>query len=581
MPRERVNNNSRFFNIIKTAAILSCAGFLFFGFTINAQAANYYVSTTGNDSNAGTSASPWRTIQKAANTMVAGDTAIVNTGTYNERVSVSTSGSSGNLITFRANPLNAVTCNGFTIVGNYVRVEGFNINGVNAKKCDWSSADFGIAVYGDYNQIVNNYIYDSGYAGIRTYGDSNNSTISDNKLARNGDNGMLIHGYTHLISNNEIYDTRCAPCNSDDANGIIFQGGGHTFSSNYIHDITHASNPGCSPHIDAFQTYDGSVNGPGYEAPSNIILEKNHVVLLSDTPFSETAPHCFMLEGGVHNIVIKNNIFECYAGINTGLASEPPATNLKIFNNIWRSSLTFTGPYSSYGMNLNSIGSTGEIYNNILVDFKWNHFYMGNVNYNYGNNLMWNSDGSSPGLLGYMLQSTDKRGVDPKFVINFTDLHLQSSSPAKDAGTTIASVTNDYAGIARPQGSAYDLGAYEYVSGGGDTTPPSTPTNLTAIAISSSQINLFWTASTDNVGVTGYNIYRCTGLSCMPSTQLTTATSTLYSNTGLSANTIYIYAVSAYDAASNESAKSASVSTSTPAIPDTTPPAAPTGVAVN
>jgi len=38
-----------------------------------------------------------------------------------------------------------------------------------------------------------------------------------------------------------------------------------------------------------------------------------------------------------------------------------------------------------------------------------------------------------------------------------------------------------------------------------DTTPPSTPTNLTAAAVSSSQINLSWTASTDNVGVTGYS----------------------------------------------------------------------------
>lgn len=53
-----------------------------------------------------------------------------------------------------------------------------------------------------------------------------------------------------------------------------------------------------------------------------------------------------------------------------------------------------------------------------------------------------------------------------------------------------------------------------------DTTPPSTPTNLTATAVSSSQINLTWTASTDNVGVTGYQIYR-------GGTLLTTVTGTL------------------------------------------------------
>ncbi len=113
-----------------------------------------------------------------------------------------------------------------------------------------------------------------------------------------------------------------------------------------------------------------------------------------------------------------------------------------------------------------------------------------------------------------------------------------------------------------------------------DTTPPSSPTNLSATAISSTQINLSWTASTDNVGVTGYRIYRCQGSGCTPSTQLATATSTSYSNTGLSASTAYTYTVSAYDAAGNVSLQSSSASATTQAPADTTPPAAPSGVTV-
>ena len=54
--------------------------------------------------------------------------------------------------------------------------------------------------------------------------------------------------------------------------------------------------------------------------------------------------------------------------------------------------------------------------------------------------------------------------TDPLFVSVGTDYHLQSGSPLIDAGTTIASVTTDKDGVARPQGSAYDIGAYE-VSG--------------------------------------------------------------------------------------------------------------------
>jgi hypothetical protein len=90
----------------------------------------------------------------------------------------------------------------------------------------------------------------------------------------------------------------------------------------------------------------------------------------------------------------------------------------------------------------------------------------------------------------------------------------------------------------------------------GDTTAPSVPAGLTATAISSSQINLSWTASTDNVGVAGYKIYR-------NGAQLTTATNTTFSGTSLSPSTTYSYAVSAYDTAGNNSVQSASVNATT------------------
>src|SRR4030042_4046576 len=55
--------------------------------------------TIGNDSNPGTQSSPWKTIQRAADMMVAGDSVMVNGGSYGERIHVKTSGSSGNAIT--------------------------------------------------------------------------------------------------------------------------------------------------------------------------------------------------------------------------------------------------------------------------------------------------------------------------------------------------------------------------------------------------------------------------------------------------------------------------------------------------
>jgi chitodextrinase len=104
-----------------------------------------------------------------------------------------------------------------------------------------------------------------------------------------------------------------------------------------------------------------------------------------------------------------------------------------------------------------------------------------------------------------------------------------------------------------------------------DITPPSAPANLSATGVSSTQVNLTWTASTDNVGVTGYNIYRNGALAG-------TSTTTTYSDTGLSPNTAYSYYVKARDAAGNVSAVSGTVAASTQASPDTQAPSAPTNL---
>ena len=94
---------------------------------------------------------------------------------------------------------------------------------------------------------------------------------------------------------------------------------------------------------------------------------------------------------------------------------------------------------------------------------------------------------------------------------------------------------------------------------GGDTTPPSTPTNLVVTSTTSSSASLSWTASTDNIGVTGYNVYR-------NGVQVGTASGTSYTDTGLSAATAYQYSVTAHDAAGNLSAASG-IATGTTAPP--------------
>ncbi|WP_049571146.1 glycosyl hydrolase family 18 protein [Nonomuraea sp. SBT364] len=99
---------------------------------------------------------------------------------------------------------------------------------------------------------------------------------------------------------------------------------------------------------------------------------------------------------------------------------------------------------------------------------------------------------------------------------------------------------------------------WEVTDGGGgdDTTAPSVPGNLRSTGVTSSSVSLAWNASTDNVAVTGYEVYR-------GSTLVSTVTGTTHTDTGLSADTAYTYTVRARDAAGNRSAASTAVTART------------------
>ena len=92
--------------------------------------------------------------------------------------------------------------------------------------------------------------------------------------------------------------------------------------------------------------------------------------------------------------------------------------------------------------------------------------------------------------------------------------------------------------------------------GPADTQAPSVPTGLAAVSVSSSQISLTWSASSDNVGVTGYQVIR-------NGTLIDTTTATSYQSLGLAAGTTYTYNVTAFDAAGNQSGQSAAASATT------------------
>ncbi|HET9315429.1 MAG TPA: glycoside hydrolase family 9 protein, partial [Vicinamibacteria bacterium] len=142
-----------------------------------------------------------------------------------------------------------------------------------------------------------------------------------------------------------------------------------------------------------------------------------------------------------------------------------------------------------------------------------------------------------------------------------------------------------FAGVSTTPGSTpvkvthipvYDNGVriFGLEPGGGDTQPPTAPTNLRVTGTTSTTVALAWNPSTDNVGVTGYLVFRGT-------TQVGTVTGLTFTDTGLAPSTTFTYTVRATDAAGNQSSPSNSVNATTgPPVPDTEPPTAPTNLAV-
>src|SRR5579864_613813 len=133
----------------------------------------YYVSVSGNDTNAGTLAAPWRTIQHAANTVKAGDTVQVRAGTYNEIVTMKTSGNStAGYITFQNYPGEAPIVDGtglvaggqtglFSLEGtfSYIIIQGFEIRNFSSSTRGKVPVGIDFEGAGGNIEILNNHVH--------------------------------------------------------------------------------------------------------------------------------------------------------------------------------------------------------------------------------------------------------------------------------------------------------------------------------------------------------------------------------------------------------------------------------------
>jgi chitodextrinase len=190
-------------------------------------------------------------------------------------------------------------------------------------------------------------------------------------------------------------------------------------------------------------------------------------------------------------------------------------------------------------------------------------------------NLAWTASTDNVGVTGYSVERCSAAGCS-----SFAQVAAPTSTTFNDTGLTPSTSysyrvrATDMAGNV----SAFSGTATTSTSAAPDTTPPGAPVGLAATAASATQINLSWTASTDNVGVTGYRVERCQGAACSTFAQIATPTTTTFNDNGLTASTSYSYRVRATDAAANLSTFSPTATASTIASPDTTPPTAPSNL---
>lgn len=409
--------------------------------------ANFYVSTTGNDSNAGSSTSPWRTIQKAANTLSVGQTVNVNAGTYNERVQVTRSGSAGSLITFQAQ--GTVVMQGFNVSASFIKINGFEITNTPGTSSTDRSRGSGLYLSGSNVEFSNNYIHNSTAAGIFFTSSASNATVSTNRIAFAVECGIYVNGSSNLIVSNDISHTRSV--SNSDADGVRFFGSGNTLRQNYIHAIMLSDSPGQSPHIDAFQTW-----GPA----TNYVFEQN---LIDKDPSQKQG---FTIEGitqPVGSIVVRNNVFITRG---TGYQSDVNVGDLGLVKNVTIANNTMVavnGPVE-FAIWIFKNMSTAVVKNNAVYDHgnssePYIRVDAGASGLDIGFNSISKSDGKPPVGSPY---PNDLWMVNAQFVsIASRDFHLQSTSPLIDKGATLSTVTNDMDGVLRPLGVGYDIGAYE------------------------------------------------------------------------------------------------------------------------
>jgi len=419
----------------------------------------------------------YTSIQSGVNMANPGDTVLIKTGLYNESVTVINSGSAANgYITLMGESGVIIDGTGKGELGitisskNYIRVIGLEIQNFSG-----ANTPIGISVNGScsYVEIRNNIVHNienaNGNAhGIAVYGTNvtpiSNIVIDGNEI-RNCKLGqsesMVLNGNVtnFVVSNNIVHD--------NDNIGIDFigyEGTGPTDSdqardgvciNNTVYNISSLNNP----------TYGGdrSADGIYVDGGKNIIIEKNSVSNC-DIGIELASEH---KSKNSQDIIVRNNFISgsYQANIMAGgyASSKGNAVNISIINNT-----TYQGVGGELALQYNC--SNVIVKNNIFYA-KSDQDYLqqwgsNNTSVTVNNNIFYGESSSSPGVWS----DAKAKYLNPKLINPSVNLHIQSTSPAINAGIDLGNDAsgNPMSGIqdidnqTRIMNGTIDIGADEY-----------------------------------------------------------------------------------------------------------------------
>jgi hypothetical protein len=419
----------------------------------------YHIRTDGSDtscnglSNAADSAvvrpnCAFRTVQKGVNSAQAGETVLAHAGDYSSTTLTSArSGSAGKMINIQSANSESVILGRVFLNHDYIKVAGFSMT---SKEDLYQNGLIKLA--GRYCEISGNYIYSSNpedyqwSVGVLAPGSNNlvhNNTFDGKSGCPNSGRDRTtffvpvnLQGSSNTISQNLFKDM------VDVERVFEVNGAGHVISGNEVSDICWFDYN--NVHLDVFQTF-----ATGSDVPRNIIVEGNYIHDVDGQIGNIEA-----LDGNCAAMswVNRNNLF---VDISMEFFIHCP---MEFYNNLF---IRCTQDNTASPIQAGYDGASVTVKNNAFIDCGVsgnNGWYAGNIaaaDYNYV------STASYAAKSGFS-ESHGIKGGNPQFTNGY---HIGPGSAFNDKGTTVTGFSSDKDGTTRPQGSAWDIGPYEYAVG--------------------------------------------------------------------------------------------------------------------